>query len=75
VVGRWLYEHNAVRGGISDQRRIRSRHSEIVRRRRPDNALDNLPTQRANHRVTIRNQVVQILRRSGEARWRVHKKK
>jgi hypothetical protein len=72
VIRTGLYEQNAVGGGMSDQRWIRSRHGKVVEFRRPNNTVDNRATERTHHWVTIRNYVLEIVRNRREVQWILH---
>jgi hypothetical protein len=74
MIGRGLDQHNTIRSRMSDKRWIRPRDSKVIQRTRPLDTLDQFVTQRTYHRITIRYQVLKILRDGWEMQGILHNK-
>jgi hypothetical protein len=61
MISTGLDKKHAIRHSMSQQRRIGTRNSIIVNSTKLFNSLNCFMTQRTNHRITIRNQVLKIL--------------
>jgi hypothetical protein len=74
VIRTGFHNYNTFRSSMGKERGIRTWHNKIIKGTRPFDALDQFVTQRTYHRVTIRNQVLKILRDTRKVQRIVHNK-
>jgi hypothetical protein len=66
MIGTGFNNKNTISGGMGGDRRLGTRDGQIIKRTRRLDTRDHFLTQRTYHRVTIRDEILAILRASWE---------